>query len=443
MLKRILTATAVLCLASGSAYAAEEISVTGDTIAISGTQYELVGTAFEYNGEVYMPLDEVLGKCGFSLGWDNALKGTVCENSRGERAVVLSGKNTHIIGYRMYRYVNPTINIADVCYINGALLEDITGYEINYEQLPAMPGTVFGDDFRYSGEVSAYPSFFVLDRSYAFESVTIAPENASFYAAIVNDIADKLPGVSVYNMLVPDSGEIYAPKEYYCSQLASFESIYQKLDSNVTPVRIADALYEHASENIYFRTDHHWTQRGAYYAWREFMESKGESVPELSEFKNDPYYEFKGSFASHIGEAFDSPYETMERFLPMYDAKVKIYNDMYMQERVATLPLVDVRVGDYTCFIGVDSPIAVIEGGVPNGKSIAIIKESCGNLLATWAVNNYEKVYVIDIRGFYDGGFDIAQFQSLTGFGELLIESYPTTVQSSDLRIGLLSLKGE
>ena len=111
-----------------------------------------------------------------------------------------------------------------------------------------------------------------------------------------------------------------------------------------------------------------------------------------------------------------------------------------MTDYVASLPLVDVSVGDYSCFIGTDSPVAVIGGGVTNGKSIAIIKESVGNALATWAVNNYETVYVIDIRGFYDGGFDIAAFHVLTGFEDVLIESYPTTVESSDLRIGLLML---
>lgn len=443
MLKKILGIFACLALASSTAYAAEEITVSSNAFTVSGTEYPLSSPAFERGGEVYLPLDEVLTKCGFSLGWDNALKGTVCENSRGEKAVILSGRDTHIIGYKMYRYENPTVSVGDICYINEAVLEDITGFAVSAGDFGEKADAVFGDDFRYSGEVAEIDNHFVLGRSYVFESVSIAPMNGEFYAAIVNDIADKLPGVNVYNMLVPDSGEIYAPKEYYASQLASFERVYEKLDFNVTPVRIADALYAHADESIYFRTDHHWTQRGAYYAWKEFMALKGESVPELAEFVNDPYYEFTGSYVPVVGDAIDSPYETMERFLPKYRAKIKVYDDMYMQKHVATLPLVDVSVGDYTCFIGVDSPVAVIEGGVPNGRSIAIIKESCGNLLATWAVNNYEKVYVIDIRGFYEGGFDIATFHSLTGFGDLLIESYPTTVESSDLRIGLLKLLGE
>jgi len=343
----------------------------------------------------------------------------------------------------MYRYENPTISVGDICYINEAVIEDITGFDVSFTVADEATKVDFGDDFRYNGEVVNFDNHYVLNRSYVFESVSIAPMNGEFYAAIVNDIAKKVPGVNVYNMLVPDSGEIYAPKEYYASQLAAFENVFSKLNPNVTPVRIADALYAHANESIYFRTDHHWTQRGAYYAWKEFMSLKGETVPELSEFRNDPFYEFTGSYVPLLGDAIDNPYETMERFLPNYNAKIKIYNDMNMKDHVATLPLVDVKKGDFSCFIGADSPIAVIEGGAPNGKSIAIIKESCGNLLATWAVNNYEKVYVVDIRGFYFGGFDISTFHSLTGFEDLLIESYPTTVESSDLRIGLLKLLGE
>jgi hypothetical protein len=38
----------------------------------------------------------------------------------------------------------------------------------------------------------------------------------------------------------------------------------------VIPVDVWSALNAHKNEYLYFRTDHHWTQRGAYYAYTAF-----------------------------------------------------------------------------------------------------------------------------------------------------------------------------
>lgn len=114
-----------------------------------------------------------------------------------------------------------------------------------------------------------------------------------------------------------------------------------------------------------------------------------------------------------------------------------------MNNWIASSRVVNDGVDNYNCFIGGDNPIVHISGGVPNGRKLVIMKESFGNALATWAANNYEDVYVVDIRKFYDGSFDIATFRAITGFDDLLVASYPTSIESSDLRIGLMSLIGE
>lgn len=446
MIKKIFIGCAAAMLFTATAYAEGEIYICKNTINISGTEYTLENQAFTRNGEVYVPLDEILPKCGFSLGWDNALKGTVCESAEADKAIVLSEQNTHIIGYRMYRYENPVINIGDLCYINEALLEDITGYEVNFEDaVNDFAQVSVGDEFRKSGAVENYGEVSVINRNFGFESVEIGNMNAEFYAAIVNQIAAKLPGVNVYNMLIPDASEIYAPKEYCTNQTASFAYIASKLDENVTYVNVIDELYAHAGEDIYFRTDHHWTQRGAYYAWKAFMNVKGESVAELGEFVKSDGYGFSGSYITMLNgiNAFDNPTETIERFMPRYDLSLNIYGDMYMNNWIASSKVVNDGVDNYNCFIGGDNPIVHISGGVQNGRKLVIMKESFGNALATWAANNYEDVYVVDIRKFYDGSFDIATFRAITGFDDLLIASYPTSIESSDLRIGLLSLKGE
>ena len=88
---------------------------------------------------------------------------------------------------------------------------------------------------------------------------------------IVKAVADSIPDVNVYNMLVPTSAEFYAPLGMYPNQITPIREVYRNLSDRVTPVNVYDALREHCGEKIYFFTDHHWTQRGAYYAYKEFI----------------------------------------------------------------------------------------------------------------------------------------------------------------------------
>lgn len=69
------------------------------------------------------------------------------------------------------------------------------------------------------------------------------------------------------------------------SQLSAFKTVYENLNDNVTAVNAVKPLWEHASEKIYFSTDHHWTQRGSYYAYQAFKEAKGETAPPLDSYE--------------------------------------------------------------------------------------------------------------------------------------------------------------
>ena len=51
--------------------------------------------------------------------------------------------------------------------------------------------------------------------------------------------------------------------------------VYSKMGSNVHTVDAYSKLAAHIDEYIYFRTDHHWTQLGAYYAYTAFCEAAG------------------------------------------------------------------------------------------------------------------------------------------------------------------------
>ena len=73
--------------------------------------------------------------------------------------------------------------------------------------------------------------------------------------------------VRTISLLTPNGGEFYSPESMHTgihSQKAMIERCYDAMDDAVVTVDAYTGLRDHADEYIYFRTDHHWTQLGAY-----------------------------------------------------------------------------------------------------------------------------------------------------------------------------------
>ena len=73
---------------------------------------------------------------------------------------------------------------------------------------------------------------------------------------------------------------------------------------------ITDALAEHSDEYIYYRTDHHWTTYGAYFAYRQYIESLGMtpvSWETIQSVKGGTVEDFYGTFYSKAKNADVQP----------------------------------------------------------------------------------------------------------------------------------------
>ena len=100
---------------------------------------------------------------------------------------------------------------------------------------------------------------------------------ASRYAKAVNKLTKLVDeSVKVYDLIVPTSMGITFPdnrkkKVNSSSQKEALASIEEMLSGRETFVPLYDKLMWHRTEDIYFRTDHHWTSLGAYYAYQAFF----------------------------------------------------------------------------------------------------------------------------------------------------------------------------
>lgn len=239
---------------------------------------------------------------------------------------------------------------------------------------------------------------------------------ADVYVEMIDKAQKKLDGIAdVYDILVPTSVGIMLDEESQeemgiSSQKDAIDYIYSGIDntnSNVKTVDVFSTLKNHNSEYIYFRTDHHWTALGAYYAYVQYCNAKGIEPTPLEEYETIEFPGFIGSFYYESGntEALAENPDTVTAYIP------KTTNDMmYVDRNLEEIQwniVMDVTGWDdssfYSCFAAGDEIYAQIDNpNVDNGESCVVIKESYGNAFIPFLADHYEHIYIVDYRYFYD-----------------------------------------
>lgn len=245
----------------------------------------------------------------------------------------------------------------------------------------------------------------IISHDRAMEIYTYSEDNANKYAALINKTAKAMPqGVKFYSLLAPTSVEFYGTKTYRegrHSQLDAIDKIYSKLDKNIVTVDAYTPLMNNADEYIFFRTDHHWTARGAYYAYSAFCNASGNTAPLLDSFATHNIDNFVGSlYRTSQAQALKNNPDYVECFQLQVDASHTVYTTPEMTDGVSTYIVAKKVNSDnkYLAFVSGDQPLGVIETGVTNGKKILVIKESFGNAFIPFLCNNYEEIYIVDPR---------------------------------------------
>jgi hypothetical protein len=174
------------------------------------------------------------------------------------------------------------------------------------------------------------------------------------------------------------------------------------LDAGVNNVNLIDALQEHTDEQIYYKTDHHWTSLGAYYAYSAFMDSQQQSTAALSDYTIYQVSEsFQGTLASKTGSfglkdqidiyvAKDTP-----DYVVTYGSSHEKFASIY---RVEALSEKD----QYQVFFGGNEALIHIDTLNGNGKNLLLLKDSYANSLVQFLLPYYQSITLVDPRYYYD-----------------------------------------
>lgn len=233
------------------------------------------------------------------------------------------------------------------------------------------------------------------------------------YADIINKYKASLGNVNVYNMVVPTSVEFYLPKKYSkysSSEKESIDYIYSCLSPDVTPIDAYSKLAEHTDEYIYLRTDHHWSPLGAYYAYTAFCEALGMEYHPITDYTEKVKEGFVGSLYGYTNDiTLANAPEQFHYFLPpdvTYSVQTYYYDTLAPKSGGALFHEYVEGANCYGMFLGADAIHTKITTSTKNGRKIVIFKESYGNAFVPFLVNNFEEIYVIDIRYFGTNAVD-------------------------------------
>ena len=248
----------------------------------------------------------------------------------------------------------------------------------------------------------------------AFSLYGFTQEAANQYIDAVSALANKVSSdVTVYDIVVPISTGIYLDEklqeELGCSdEQAAIQYIYDNMDKKVVTIDAFTALKNHSDEYLYFRTDHHWTALGAYYAYSQLMKEKGITPTSLGEYETMVFDDFIGTLyaASNQTPSLAENPDVVTAYIPLATNKMT-YTDV--DGNVVDYDIIyDVSDWNsdskYNCFIAGDQPFEEIHNpNMNDGSSCVVIKESFGNAFVPFLVDHYENVYVVDYRYYPEG----------------------------------------
>lgn len=267
-------------------------------------------------------------------------------------------------------------------------------------------------------EIGEFNNDIYITSGAAYGLYGFSQSGADAYIDTMNQIYANIGGkVNMYVMNVPISATVMLDEavreDMGCSdEGAAIDYIVGKLDAGIQALDIYDTLQEHNAEYIYFRTDHHWTQLGAYYAYLVYCQAKGWTPHELDQFRTTEFGAgtYLGSYYRGSGQSpvLAANPDTVYAWYPLcVNADDVNDRDMHMVMQDGTES--DWRIINdmfaypdsewYCVFSAADQPFCSLHNpNIHDASAVMVVKDSYGNAFIPWLVDHYEYTYWVDFR---------------------------------------------
>ncbi|MGG3505262.1 DHHW family protein [Paenibacillus lautus] len=231
------------------------------------------------------------------------------------------------------------------------------------------------------------------------------------------------PEMQKYVMLVPTAAALYKDKLPKYAMVGDEEAYLEKvrrfLHPNIRFVDVFSALYAEREQHVFYKTDHHWTTKGAYIAYLELCRQMGLTPQKEAEFNIQQVTdEFYGSLYSKSGFRHIQP-DRLQLYLPKDQEK---YTVTYVDEEKTTDSLYAMeqlqRKDKYAVFLNGNHARIHIKTANPSGRKLLVVKDSYANSLIPFLLKHYSEIHVVDLRYYEE---DLASLANEQGIQDMLL----------------------
>ena len=253
----------------------------------------------------------------------------------------------------------------------------------------------------YNNTITPYENNYVMVcGDYAMERFTMDPTGSESYAGLVNAFAEKYPNLNVTSLLIPKACAFLELDGYDSvleNQTSFINATYDLMNDSVVKADCIGRLKDHIGEYTYYRTDHHWTSLGAYYASQAYCEANGIECRPLSSYETIVNCGVIGSLYNYAGEPAElksnPDYTVCHMPATEYEMTCTSGGMTFDAQAIYTS-----NSGYAETFMYGDQAFTHIVTENKNGRKLIMFKESYGNAFAPYMIDYYEEIIVIDIR---------------------------------------------
>ena len=206
--------------------------------------------------------------------------------------------------------------------------------------------------------------------------------------------------VPVYFGLIPSAAEIWEDRLPAGAPTADEKAIIDRLyfSTGASTIDLYGALAAHKDEDIYYRTDHHWTSLGAFYGANAIFEALGLEPISLNSYqKTTVTDQFNGTSFSTSGVRWLPP-DQIDAYVPDDGIKVtswfkgtpeegSLYVDKYLEVK-----------DKYSYFLGGNQALCVIETSHSDAPKVLVIRDSYTDSLAPFLTERFSEIHLFDLR---------------------------------------------
>ena len=223
-------------------------------------------------------------------------------------------------------------------------------------------------------------------------------------------------GIPTLTMLVPTAARILSDKLPPYAQTANEQSVLDyAARRGLRLCDVTETLNAHKEEYIYYKTDHHWTSLGAYYAYAAWMHERGLTAAPLEEWTKECLSDiFRGTTYNKVNDPL-AAHDTIDAYYRSTAHTVNYNRGYYVTDTIYERSYLAGR-DQYGVFLNSNQETTVITG--PGSGKLLILKDSYANCFAQFPVDDYAETHLIDMR-FFRGS--VRKYISDNGITEVLV----------------------